>query len=86
MTRPITTPREVTDDEGTTWSCVQAFAGLSDDAAAQEAAERAADGDGKLAVVCTPSGGAQSVRVELAPDWEALPDDRLLAAIADARR
>lgn len=81
----MTTPREVTDDEGTTWSCVQAFAGLSDGDAAQEAAERAADGDGKLAVVCTPRGGAQSVRVELAPDWAGMPDDRLLAAIADAR-
>ena len=81
----MTTPREVTDDEGTTWSCVQAFAGLSDGEAAQEAAERAADGDGKLAVVCTPSGGAQSVRVELAPDWASLPDEPLLAAIAAAR-
>ena len=38
----MTTPREVTDDEGTSWSCVQAFAGLSDGDAAQEAAERAA--------------------------------------------
>ncbi|GLC25718.1 hypothetical protein [Roseisolibacter agri] len=88
MTTPesTSTPREVTDDEGTTWSCVQAFAGLSDDDAAREAAERAAEGDGKLAVVCTPRGGAQSVRVELPPDWASLPDERLLAAIAAARQ
>lgn len=82
----MTTPREVTDDEGTTWSCVQAFAGLSDDGAAREAAEQAAEGDGKLAVVCTPRGGAQSVRVELPPDWASMPDERLLAAIAAARQ
>ena len=82
----MTTPREVTDDEGTTWSCVQAFAGLGDAEAAQEAAEQAAAGDGKLAVVCTPRGGAQSVRVELPPDWATMPDDRLLAAIAAARQ
>ena len=79
------TPREVTDDEGTTWSCLQAFAGLGDGEAAQAAAERAAEGDGKVAVVCTPSGGAQSVRVELPSDWETGVDDAaLLGAIAEA--
>jgi hypothetical protein len=81
----VTTPREVTDEEGTTWSCVQAFAGLGDSDAAQEAAERAADGAGKVAVVCTPRGGAQSVRVELPTDWEEMPEPALLAAIAAAR-
>ena len=81
----MTTPREVTDDEGTTWSCVQAFAGLGDSDAAQEAAERAAEGDGTVAVVCTPRGGAQSVRVSLPTDWEEMPEPELLAAIAAAR-
>ena len=78
--------REVSDAEGTTWSCVQAYAGVGDGEAAQALEEkRAAEGRG-VPVVCTPSGGAQSVRLELAHDWvEALADDALLAEI-QARR
>ena len=78
--------REVTDAEQTTWSCVQAYAGVGDGEAAQALEEkRAAQGRG-VPVVCTPSGGAQSVRLELAHDWmTALPDDALLAEI-DAHR
>ena len=79
-------PREVTDEGGTAWSCVQAFAGLGDSPAAREAAERIAGADGRVAVVCTPAGGAQSVRLELAPGWDdALSDEELLAAIAAGR-
>ena len=78
--------RDVTDGEQTTWSCVQAFSGTGDSAAARAAAERVAGEDGKVAVVCTPGGGAQSVRLELDPGWEeSLSDDALLAAISDAR-
>jgi hypothetical protein len=45
-----------------------------------------AEGDGQVAVSCTPSGGQQSVRIELPPDWaDRLPDEELLAAIAAAR-
>ena len=78
--------RDVTDEEQTTWSCVQAFSGTGDSAAARAAAERIAGEDGKVAVVCTPGGGAQSVRLELDPGWEeSLSDDVLLGAIADAR-
>jgi hypothetical protein len=78
--------RDVTDQEQTTWSCVQAFSGTGDSAAARAAAERIAGEDGKVAVVCTPSGGAQSVRLELDPGWaESLSDEALQAAIADAR-
>lgn len=79
--------REVTDAEHTTWSCVQAFAGLGGGgAAADAAAERMADGDGKVAVVATPRGGAQSVRLELPRGWhEQLSDDDLVRAITDAR-
>ena len=66
------TPREVRDEEGLTWSCLEALAD---------------PGDGNVAVVCTPSGGAQSVRVELPPDWETGVDDAaLLGAIAEAAR
>jgi hypothetical protein len=79
-------PREVTDDE-TTWSCVQAFAGLGDSPAAQKAAERVAEGEGKVAVVATPSGGAQSVRMELDPGWaDEMSDEALVAAIVEARK
>lgn len=79
-------PREVTDAEQTTWSCVQAYAGVGDGEAAQALEERrAAEGRG-VPVVCTPSGGEQSVRLELAHDWAAtLSDDALLAEI-QARR
>ena len=79
-------PRDVTDDEQTTWSFVQAFAGLGDSAAAQAAAERVAEADGKVAVVATPSGGAQSVRLELDPDWESAMDDGALLAAIEAGR
>jgi len=64
-------PREVTDADAIKWSCIEATA--------------AGDDDGAVAVVCTPSGGAQSVRLELPPDWARLPETELLAAIADAR-
>ena len=78
--------REVTDAAQTKWTCVQAYAGLGQSAAAETILEqRAADGRG-VPVVCTPSGGAQSVRLELEADWaSALSDDALVAAI-EARR
>ena len=83
--------REVTDAEGTVWSCVQAFAGLGErsgaaQAAAEKLAEKLGGGDGQVAVVATPRGGAQTVRLQLPPDWaEALDDEALAGAIADAR-
>jgi hypothetical protein len=78
--------REVTDAEQTTWSCVQAYAGVGDGEAAQALEEkRAAEGRG-VPVVCTPSGGAQSVRLELAHDWATtLSDDALLVEIHSHR-
>lgn len=78
--------REVTDDQNTAWSCVQAFAGLGGSAEADAAAERAAEGDGRVAVVATPRGGAQSVRLELPRGWHAsMSDEELVRAISDAR-
>lgn len=78
--------RELTDRDNTTWSCVQAFSGLGDSAAATAAAARMADGDGQVAVVATPRGGAQSVRLELPRGWDtSMSDDDLAAAIAAAR-
>ncbi|KFG67496.1 hypothetical protein [Microvirga sp. BSC39] len=74
-------PREVSDAEGITWTCIQAFAGLGNDPEKTDAAR--VDGTrNQVHVVCTPSGGAKSVRLELPGDWEtSLPDDDLLRAI-----
>lgn len=78
--------REVQDADDVRWTCVQALGGLGG-AAAERAADRLESDDGRLPVVCTPSGGAQSVRVELPRDWmESVDDDALLRAIAEARR
>ncbi len=79
------TTRDATDADGLAWSCTQAYAGLGEGAAAEAAAEHA-DGD-TVTVVCTPTGAAQTVRLDLAPDWaDALSDDALAAEIAAARR
>ena len=74
-------PREINDGNGRTWSCVQAYAGLQNDSEKQEAAS--VEGKtGKVYVVCTPSGGAQTVRLEIATDWEnSLSDQELLSQI-----
>lgn len=72
--------RDVTDDDGTTWTCVQAFTGPGGD----DDDARIGD-DGRCRVVCTPDGGAASVALRLSPEWaEALDDAALLAAIEQA--
>ena len=77
--------REVTDQENTNWVCVQAFGGLNKEAA-EEAADRIETEDGKVPVVCTPSGGAQTVRLQLNRDWlENISDEQLVAAITQAQ-
>ena len=77
--------REVQDGENGRWVCVQALAGVAG-AAAEAAAERLESDAGTVPVVCTPSGGAQSVRLELARGWEeSVSDAELLGAIAAAR-
>ena len=74
-------PREVKDADGVTWSCIQAFAGLGKDAEKTEAARVDGTRD-RFHVVCTPSGGAKSVRVELPGNWEkGLSDEELLQII-----
>ena len=77
--------REVQDGENVRWTCAQALAGVGSSVEAAAAAQVESDA-GTVPVVCTPSGGARSVRVELASGWEErLSDAELLAAIADAR-
>ncbi|MBD0269210.1 MAG: hypothetical protein ICV77_13070 [Cyanobacteria bacterium Co-bin8] len=71
--------REVTDGEGITWTCVQPLSGISEEAAQVE-------GQDAYWVVCTPSGGAQSVRVQLGKDWQTdCSDETLLEKIAAAQ-
>jgi hypothetical protein len=73
--------REITDSDGITWTCVQAYAGLSDGEQNQAAAQVNAQKD-TYWVVCTPSGGAKSVRLELEGEWEtSYSDEALLGAI-----
>ena len=74
-------PREVSDEESITWTCIQAFAGLGNDPEKMDAARVDGMRD-QVHVVCTPSGGAKSVRLELPGEWETkLSDDDLLQAI-----
>lgn len=79
-------PREVQNtNEGITWSCIQAYAGLSNDKEKQDAAR--VEGKPHLVeVVCTPSGGSQTVRLQLQSDWESkLSDEELLNEIEKQR-
>ena len=69
-------------EDGTEWTCVQAYAGLGD---ADDAPEAAQDG-GQVVVVATPSGGEQTVRLRLAIDWlDALSDEALARSIEAGR-
>ncbi|SNT32261.1 hypothetical protein SAMN06265795_12510 [Noviherbaspirillum humi] len=73
--------RDVQDGAGITWTCVQAFSG-AETPAAREAQKRMTNADEEVAVVCTPSGGEQTVRLSLPAAWrEQMADDQLLAAI-----
>lgn len=76
--------REIQDKEKTIWTCTQAFSGTNGKAA-KEAAEKATDA-GKVTVVCTPSGGEQTVRLELTDDWDTnTSDEALLKALLAER-
>lgn len=76
--------REVTDGEGIKWSCVEAYAGLSGGSGGEAA--RVEGTDDRFRVVCTPSGDAKSVELELPGGWEkSLSDDELLREIAAKR-
>ena len=74
--------REVTGEDDIVWSCAQAYAGLGEG----EAAERAEDEGGRVEVVCTPSGGAKTVRLELARGWEESLEDEALLREIESRR
>ena len=77
--------KEVTDEENTRWTCVQAYSGLEGKISGKTE-ELSENDEGKVPVVCTPSGGAQSVRIELQKNWEEnVPEEELLAKIKAAR-
>ena len=77
--------REIQDKDGTIWSCVEAYSGLSQNSENKDAA-RVEDKSDLVYVVCTPNGGAQTVRLELQSDWEnALSDEDLLREIEKNR-
>ncbi|MCC3155949.1 hypothetical protein LJ737_01780 [Hymenobacter sp. 15J16-1T3B] len=77
--------REVTDKHNTTWTCAQAYAAV-ESTATEQAVEKSETDEGNVPVVCTPSGGAQTVRLELPKDWfDNLPDDELAQAIQAAQ-
>jgi hypothetical protein len=78
--------REVQDAENVRWVCVQALAGV-DGTAAERAVAHVESDAGTVTVVCTPSGGAQTVRLEVERGWEeAMTDESLLSAIDAASR
>ncbi len=77
--------REVKDTDGITWTCVQAYTGLSDGVQDQNAAQVKGTDD-TYWVVCTPSGGAKSVRLKLQGEWETSYSDEALLSEIEAQR
>lgn len=70
----------------TTWTCIQAYAGL-DGEEPDQGNDDSPDAAGHVPVICTASGGAPSLCLELDPDWaEAMPDAELLLAIASLQK
>lgn len=77
--------REVSGEDKITWTCAQAYSGLSGSQENKEAARVEGRID-RVRVVCTPSGGAKSVQLELPEDWESsLSDEELLRRIEQHR-
>ena len=77
-------PREVETKDGITWRCVQIFAGVSKNHV--EIAKEVLGDPENVIVVCTPSGGAQSVRISLPNTWkEKTSDEELVQAIEQQR-
>ena len=77
--------REIKDADGITWTCVQAYTGLSDGVQDQDAAQVKGTDD-TYWVVCTPSGGAKSVRLKLQGEWETSYSDEALLREIEAQR
>ena len=79
-------PREVTDADGTTWSCTPAYAGLATEEGTLPEAARVEGRDDAYWIVCTPSGGAQTVRITAPAEGEGgWSDEQLTTAIRTAQ-
>ncbi len=76
--------REVTDAENVKWTCVQAYSGL-DGNISEKVTELSENTIGEVPVICTPSGGAQSIRLQLTKEWESFSDEELINAIGSAK-
>lgn len=62
--------REIQDNDNVRWQCVEAYSAV---AGSEEILN-----DSMVTVVCTPSGGAQTVRLQLQKGWnESLSDEDL---------
>lgn len=77
--------REISDRNNITWKCIQAYSGLSNDEENQDAAQVKGEED-TFWVVCTPSGGAKSVRLKLQGDWEKSYSDEMLLKEIEAHQ
>ncbi len=65
---------------------MQAYSGM-EGKASEKAAELLESEDAKVPVVCTPNGGAQSVRLNLEKNWDdELSEEQLLDAIFKSKR
>jgi hypothetical protein len=74
-------PREVMDAEGVAWTCIQAFAGLGNDPERQEPPVS------RVPIACRSCARPLAAPVPAAspcrPDWAAMEDSALVAAIRD---
>ena len=78
--------RELSDKNGTRWTCVQAYEGPGSEKA-EDVEGQATDQNNKVAVVCTPTGGAKSVRLRLKENWiEDIPEKELLQKITNTSK
>ena len=79
-------PREI-NENGTTWSLAQAYAGLEENSEKSSDAAQVKGAGNLVHVIATPSGGAQTVRLQLKTDWEkSLSDDELLEEIKSQQK
>lgn len=71
--------KTVQDSNNVRWECAQAYAAVAGKAADNAAQDSAAN---SVDVVCTPSGGAQTIRLRLPGDWfDKMSDEQLVEAI-----
>jgi len=79
-------PLDVTTSDGTSWNCVEAYAGLATSTPDADKAKAVSAGGGQVDVIATPSGGAQTVRLKLPANWEtAVSEAELSKAIKAAQ-